>query len=103
MTKAGELGLYFAKELEAAYENGEILDYLDENALFYEYTSDSDGDYLGTTFALQIGGPAVYYDTRTSLIEAYAAGEEMTVPVEREVSNEVNYDYEERWSWVKSR
>lgn len=56
---------------DADYEAGDILsafDYL-QDALDIEYIVNSEGDYLGARVLVAFGGPNIWINTRTSMVE----------------------------------
>lgn len=98
-----ETAMYYVEELENAYNNGELYEYISDSALDVEYTIGSNGNYLGTTFALGLDGSNVYYDTRNSRVEVYWGGEEASVMVDRDVSYELDSFFEEECYMVIGR
>ena len=62
-------------DLQEAYENGELMDYINDHALDIEYRASSDLSYLGVEIAIALGGPSVYINTRDNRLEAYWGGD----------------------------
>lgn len=84
----------YAEDLEQAYQNGELYEALDD-VLDVEYTLDSSFNLIGVELTLTYGGPNIFLSTRYNRIEAYWGGEQVFVPVDRDVCDEVFAMYED--------
>lgn len=95
MTEILNVAKGYAEDIEEAYENGELIEYIDEHALDIEYTISGNMDYLGVSIAVALGGPSVYINTREKCVEAYWGGESATYTLDSDVVEELDYFYED--------
>lgn len=87
----------YALDIEEAWQNGELMDYIDDNALDIEYTISSNMDFLGAEIAVALGGPSVYINTRDKRVEAYWGGEQGSYPLDSDLCYELDELFEEMY------
>lgn len=92
-----EIAKSYALDIEEAWENEELMDYIDDHALDIEYTISSNMDFLGAEIAVALGGPSVYINTRNKRVEAYWGGEEGSYPLDSDVCDELYAMFEEAY------
>ena len=95
------------KELENIYngntktDDGEIMtmwDYVSENALDYEYTIASTGDYLGVRVYVTLGGPNVWINTRDGEIAGAWGTDRVEVWLPSEIAAEIDEVFAEYYA-----
>lgn len=91
--------LAIAYVLESNSENA-ISDFLDD-ALSIEYTVDGHHKFLGAQVLVAFGGPTIWVDTRSDLIEGSWGGDKVTIPF-RDV-NDLHSQYEELFEATSGR
>lgn len=87
----------YALEIEEAWQNGELIDYINDNALDIEYTISSNMDFLGADIAVALGGPSVYINTREKRVEAYWGGEEGYYLLDSDLCDELDGLFEDMY------
>lgn len=90
-----EIAKSYALDIEEAWQNGELMDYIDDHALDIEYTISSNMDFLGAEIAVALGGPNVYINTRDKRVEAYWGGEQGYYSLDSDVCYELDALFEE--------
>ena len=90
----------FAHEIENAYENGELYDYLSENSYDIELRVTPERVLNSVQIMLAGGGPTIFLDTKRHGIVGYWGGDEAYYGVSYDISDEVDefmaeiYNYE---------
>ena len=95
MKQMFEIAKDYALEVEEAWQNGELIDYINDNALDIEYTISQDMNYIGTDIAVALGGPNVYINTRDKRVEAYWAGDTGSYSLDSGLCYELDELFEE--------
>ena len=90
-----EIAKHYVSEIEEAWENEELMDYIDDHELDVEYTISRNFDYIGVEIAIALGGPSVYINTRNKRVEAYWGGEQGSYPLDSDLCSELDFLYEE--------
>lgn len=93
----------YANDLNQMYDQvqNEELDFaewLEENVLDIEITSNLRKDYISASLCLGYGGPNVYINTRNGYIEGYWGGDSAQYPLEKEVWDFIDDEMELYWS-----
>lgn len=88
-------------DLQEAYENGELMDYINDHALDIEYRVSSDLSYLGVEIAIALGGPTVYINTRDNRLEAYWGGDTAYSLLDSDVREELDMIFEEMFDSLR--
>lgn len=96
-----EIAKDYALDVEEAQQNGELIDYINDNALDIEYTISQNMDYIGTDIAVALGGPNVYINTRDKRVEAYWAGDTGSYPLDSDLCNELDELFEEQYQLAR--
>lgn len=76
-------------ELEEAYENDELLNWL-ENQLAIDYLVSDQLEYKGAVLTVTIGGPTIEVDTFNNSIKAHYGEAEVSGYMSFEVCDELN-------------
>lgn len=87
----------YALDIEEAWQNGELMDYIDDNALDIEYTISSNMDFLGAEIAVALGGPSVYINTRDKRVEAYWGGDTGSYSLDSDLCDELDGLFEDMY------
>lgn len=89
---------FYVDEINKSYENGELLDYVNDNAYDVEIISGMDKEYRGARLLLAGGGPTVYLDTRTGYVEGFWGTESYSYPIDSDANSEIDSYFEEVWN-----
>jgi hypothetical protein len=92
-----EIAKSYALDIEEAWQNEELMDYIDEHALDIEYTISSNMDFIGAEIAVALGGPSVYINTRDKRVEAYWSGEQGYYPLDSDLCYELDELFEDMY------
>lgn len=95
--KIFETAKSYALDIEEAWQNGELIDYINDNALDIEYTISSNMDFLGAEIAVALGGPSVYINTRDRRVEAYWGEEQAYFLLDSDLCDELDELFEDMY------
>ncbi len=91
---------YIAEELEQAWQNGELFDYLNDKVLDITFIVSPPKTLRAVELAVTLGGPSIYIDTREHGIVGFWGSEKAYYGIDYDLCNEIEqafaemYDYE---------
>lgn len=91
----GELALITPDGPDADAEAVTIYDYIDDNAIDWDYIVSRNGSYKGVRIMITCGGPNIYVNTFSRKIELYWWSEEETCPLESNVIDAIDEYFED--------
>lgn len=86
----------YAESIEEAVRTGEIEDYLSE-VYDAEITSTLYGEYRGVKIALALGGPNIFFDTRSGYVKGYWGTSQAEYHVKSFACNAVDNYFDMQW------
>ena len=91
------------EERDQRQEDGEPCDLYDyfNDVLDVEYTISSQGDFLGASIWVTIGGPSIWIDTRENEIKGRWGSDAVNIWLPSEISNEIDNIFEEQYNCMK--
>lgn len=87
----------FLKEIETAFNEGELYDYISENALDIDIVISTTGDYRGVEYQLAIGGPSVVINRYGQLVVSWG-GKTRETGLDSDIAGELDMIGEEIYS-----
>lgn len=80
---------YYAEEITASYDNGELWEYLNDNMYDVELRIGLNKDLRSVQLMLAGGGPTIYLDTQRRGIIGYHGREEAYYGISMDICDEV--------------
>lgn len=99
MRELRETCKFFAEEVENAYNNGELYDYLADNVYNVELRVDPDRRLRSVEYMLAGGGPNIYLDTKERAILGYWGGDTARYMLDRDVCDAIESDAAEMYGY----
>jgi hypothetical protein len=86
------------EELEDIYEDERTLYYLLDDILDLEFTCTADRSYISAEFALGIGGPNIYVDTRRGVVKGGWGNARSEYYIDDEVKDWLDDYFDDMWN-----
>lgn len=97
MNNLDETSNFYIRDIEEAYNNGELYDYISENALDIDIVISLNGNYKGVEYQLGVNGPTIWIDRYGKLIVSWGGKTRETV-LDSAIARELDMIGEELYS-----
>lgn len=86
------------QDLKDSYNNGEMIEYINDHALDLEYILNSNRQLIGVKIYITLGGPSVWIDTRNNTLNIAWATDFNQIGIFSEICDEITeifaYDFD---------